>query len=173
MDEQQAEIEHVGIRRRPILAWLRLARVFQKVHHASSEQLQAWNLSLAQFDVLAQVGAAEGSTQQELADRLLVTKGNISQLLTKMERAGLIIRQREGRIRRIYLTVDGQRLAATAVPRHEDFIAERFARLSLAEQSQLLHLLRKLDRALGDEGEPARQVGIGSPKPDGDRDRCL
>lgn len=143
----------MGVRRTPVLAWLRLARVFQKVQHASTAQFGAWNLSLAQFDVLAQVGAAEGSTQQELADRLLVTKGNISQLLTRMERTGLIFRQREGRTCRIYLTPEGRGLFSSVVPRHEDFIAERFARLLPEEQSQLLVLLRKLDRALEDEPE--------------------
>lgn len=171
MEEQTTQTDHGGVRRASVLAWLRLARVFQKVHHASTEQLSAWNLSLAQFDVLAQVGAAEGSTQQELADRLLVTKGNISQLLTKMERAGLIIRRREGRVRRIYLTADGRQLFATVVPRHEDFIAEKFTRLSPVEQSQLLSLLRRLDRALADEHETVRRVEMFQPTSSGDGDR--
>lgn len=157
MNEQTTRTDRIGIRRASVLAWLRLARVYQKVHHASSEQLSAWNLSLAQFDVLAHVSAAEGSTQQELADRLLVTKGNVSQLLTKMERSGLIIRQREGRISRIYLTVEGRKLVESVVPRHEDFIAEQFSRLNPGEQSELLSLLRKLDRALGEDLEPDRQ----------------
>jgi DNA-binding MarR family transcriptional regulator len=150
---------------------LRLARVFQKVHHASTEQLSAWNLSLAQFDVLAQAGAAEGSTQQELADRLLVTKGNVSQLLTKMERSGLIVRWREGRVRRIYLTAEGRQLFAAVVPRHEDFIVEQFAGLSPEEQSQLLALLRKLDRALEDEREPVHRVAMVRPPSGTDDDR--
>lgn len=157
MNEQRTRTDHSGLRRSSVLAWLRLARVFQKVHHASTEQLSAWNLSLAQFDVLAQIGAAEGSTQQELADRLFVTKGNISQLLTKMERAGLIIRRREGRVRRIFLTDSGRQLFDTVIPRHEDFIAERFASLSPEEQAQFLGLLRKLDRALEDEREPVHR----------------
>ncbi|CCF83671.1 MarR family winged helix-turn-helix transcriptional regulator [Nitrolancea hollandica] len=171
MDEQTTRMDQSGVRRTPVLAWMRLARVFQKVHHASTEQLSAWNLSLAQFDVLAQVGAAEGSTQQELAERLLVTKGNVSQLLTKMERAGLIIRRREGRVRRIYLTDGGRQLFDTVVPRHEDFIAGKFARLSPEEQSQLLGLLRKLDRALEDQHEPVRRVAKVRPPSDADDDR--
>ena len=169
MNEQTARTNQSGVRRTPVLAWLRLARIFQQVQHASSEQLGDWNLSLAQFDVLAQVSAAEGSTQQELADRLLVTKGNISQLLSKMERAGLIIRRREGRVSRILLTDDGRRLAEAVVPRHEDFIAERFSRVSPEEQSQLLRLLRKLDRALGEE--PDRRNRMVSSKPHDGRNR--
>ncbi len=170
MNERTTRTDRTGIRRASVLAWLRLARVYQKVQHASTEQLSAWNLSLAQFDVLAQVSAAEGSTQQVLADRLLVTKGNISQLLTKMERAGLIVRRREGRISRIYLTEEGRRLVDSVVPRHEDFIAEQFSRLNPEEQFQLLTLLRKLDRALGDDLEPDRHRDTLGRMPDDEPD---
>jgi DNA-binding MarR family transcriptional regulator len=131
-----------------LLAWLRLMRVFQKVDRASDEHLRAWDLSVAQFDVLAHVGAAEGIVQQELADSLLVTKGNVCQLLDRMEGRGLILRQREGRNNRIFLTEEGRRLFNDVVPAHEALIAERFSALSHAEQDKLHELLRELDLTL-------------------------
>jgi DNA-binding MarR family transcriptional regulator len=131
-----------------LLAWLRLMRVFQKVDRLSGERLRAWDLSVGQFDVLAHVGAAEGIVQQELADSLLVTKGNVCQLLDRMEGRGLILRRREGRNNRIFLTEEGRRLFDEVVPAHEALIAERFSALSRAEQERLHELLRKLDRAL-------------------------
>jgi len=132
-----------------VLAWLRLARVFQKLEQRGAEHLRPWDLSPAQFDVLAHVGAAPGITQQELADALLVTKGNVCQLLNRMERSGLIVRRQEGRANRLFLTECGQRLFAEVVPAHEAFLARQIASLSPEEQVQLLGLLRKLDRALG------------------------
>lgn len=138
-----------GLRRVSVVAWLRLARVFQKIDRASAEHLRRWELSVAQFDTLAQLGAAEGITQQELADRLLVTKGNVSQLLDRMERRGLIRRSQEGRATRLSLTDSGRQLFGAVVPAQQELIAQRFARLSPEEQAQLLRLLRKLDRALG------------------------
>lgn len=131
-----------------VLAWLRLARVFQKVDRSSIAHLRCHGLSLAQFDVLAHVGAAEGVTQQELADALLVTKGNVCQLLDRLERAGLIRRRPEGRTNRIFLTQAGRGIFDEAVPSQEELIARLFRPLSGEEQHQLLHLLRKLDRAL-------------------------
>ncbi len=131
-----------------LLAWLRLMRVFQKVDRLSGERLRAWDLSVGQFDVLARVGAAEGIVQQELADSLLVTKGNVCQLVDRMEGRGLILRRREGRNNRIFLTEEGRRLFDEVVPTHEAFIAERFSALARAEQERLHELLRKLDRAL-------------------------
>ena len=103
---------------------------------------------MAQFDVLAHVGAAEGITQQELADSLLVSKGNVCQLLDKLEGRGLISRRREGRTNRLFLTQKGRQLFDEVVPNHEALIEERLSALSREEQKSLHDLLRKLDRAL-------------------------
>jgi hypothetical protein len=80
-----------------VVAWLRLLRVAQRGEQDLGEQLKGWGLNNAQFDVLAHVGANEGVMQQELADSLLVTKGNIAQLLDRMQKRGLIERRPEGR----------------------------------------------------------------------------
>lgn len=131
-----------------VMAWMRLARVFQKIDRASEVRLRPWNLNVAQFDVLARVGAAEGITQQELADRLLVTKGNISQLLDRLERRGLLKRCQEGRTNTLSLTEEGQQLYAQVVPAQEEMVAQHFSALTSQEVNQLLHLLRKLDRSI-------------------------
>lgn len=132
-----------------VISWLRMARIVQKIERAAALHLRQWQLSLAQFDVLAQAGASQGMTQQELADTLLVTKGNISQLLDKMEQTGLLARKQEkGRTYRIYLTPSGQALFDEVVPRHEAFITGQLSALPSQEQKQLLGLLRKLDHSL-------------------------
>ncbi|GAC1471559.1 MAG: hypothetical protein PVSMB7_23430 [Chloroflexota bacterium] len=103
---------------------------------------------MAQFDVLARVGAAEGPTQQELADSLLVTKGNVCQLIDRMERSELLQRRQDGRSNRLYLTSKGRALFEDVVPEHECVIAQLFSPLTPEEQRHLLALLRKLDRGL-------------------------
>ena len=150
IEYERAELCNQHRRRRvtAVFAWLRLARVFQKIDRASSDRFRCRGLSMAQFDVLAHVGAADGPTQQELADRLLVTKGNVCQLLDRMSTAGLLERRQEGRANRLYLTEEGRRLFDEVVPSHEDHIAELLSPLTLEEQQQLLYLTRKLDRAL-------------------------
>ncbi len=131
--------------RSSLLAWLRLARVYQKIDRASVVHLRPWDLNVAQFDVLAQVGSAQGMTQQELADRLLVTKGNISQLLDRMEQHGLLRRCQEGRTNTLVLTEAGDHLYKQVVPTQEEMVMKQFSSLSTEEVEQLLHLLRKLD----------------------------
>ncbi len=130
-----------------LLGWLRLARVYQKIDHATAELLRGWELSVAQFDVLTQLGVQEGITQQQLADRLLVTKGNVSQLIVKMERRGLILRCQEGRSMRLALTAAGRQLRDATVPAQEALIARHFANLTPEEARTLHTLLRRVDRA--------------------------
>lgn len=129
-------------------AWLRLARVFQKIDRTSVDLLRQWDLSVAQFDVLVQVGNADGLTQQQLADRLLVTKGNVCQLLDRMEERGLLVRKQEGRANRIHLTEKGRDLRTETLPAQERLIEGIFSALPRAQQTALLATLRRLDHTL-------------------------
>lgn len=137
-----------SLRRPAVLAWLRLARVFQQIETRSERFFRSHGLNTAHFDILAKVGAADGMTQQELAAALLVTKGNISQLLSKLEQEGLVHRRQAGRTNCLSLTERGQALFQVVVPQQEDLIADMLSPLSSDEQHQLLRLLRKLDHSL-------------------------
>ncbi|EGL18591.1 MULTISPECIES: MarR family transcriptional regulator [Paenibacillus] len=129
-----------------VLIWFRLSRVYNQSIRQSNQHLKAWNLSAAQFDVLAQVGSHERLTQQELADKLLVTKGNITQLLSKMEELGWIRREQEWKTKYISLTAEGQALFDEAVPQQEQFQASQFGALDREEKKQLLELLKKVQK---------------------------
>jgi DNA-binding MarR family transcriptional regulator len=131
-----------------ILVWLRLYRIVQKIDRMQNVHLRNWGLNIAQFDVLAHVGAHKGITQQELADSLLVTKGNISQLLDRMEDLGLLSRNQERRNKNLVLTEKGQELFDRVVPAHEQMIAEQLVALSASEIADLRRILGKLDHAL-------------------------
>ncbi|MBI3966508.1 MAG: MarR family transcriptional regulator [Chloroflexi bacterium] len=133
---------------RAVVAWLRLVRVYHKIDAATADRLRKHRLTVAQFDVLAQVGAREGQTQQELAASLLVTKSNVCQVLARMETAGWIERRHFGRANRLYLTPKGRSLFDDVVLAHEGIIADRLGALSSEEQITLLRLLRTLDRSL-------------------------
>ena len=152
-----------GLRRPPVVAWLRLLRVAQRGEQDLCLQLRRWGLSNSQFDVLAHVGANEGIVQQELADSLLVTKGNVAQLVGRMEGRGLVERRPDGRTNRLFLTDQGRKLFDEVVPAHETHIAERLSVLSKQEQRRLLDLLRKLDHAL-DGKRPSGDESRGLPR---------
>jgi MarR family transcriptional regulator, 2-MHQ and catechol-resistance regulon repressor len=139
------------MKRPSLLAWLHLVRTYNKIHHHAMDQLKCSNMSPARFDVLAQLSVAPGISQQELSDRLLVTKGNTCTLLDKMAAQGLVERcadPEDRRSYRLYLTEEGRQLAETLIPAQEDFIHEHMSALSDEEQRTLLALLRDLDRSL-------------------------
>lgn len=146
--KQTSPIQRSRVRQSAILAWLRLARVFQKVDTLSERFFRTYDLNTAQFDVLAQVGSTNEMTQQELAAALLVTKGNVSQLISKMEQDDLVMRRQEGRTNFLSLTDKGRTIFETVVPQQEALIANLFEPLSADEQRELLRLLRKLDQGI-------------------------
>ncbi|WP_460326214.1 MarR family winged helix-turn-helix transcriptional regulator [Paenibacillus sp. YSY-4.3] len=139
MDRQE---ERLGL-----LIWYRLSRIYNQSLRASNQHLKAWDLTVAQFDCLVQIGSHEGFTQQELADKLLVTKGNITQLLSKMEQLGWIERKQSWKTKSLFLTEQGRQLYNEAVPAQEHFQASHFDGLDLEEKKQLIALLRKVQHS--------------------------
>src|SRR5687768_2231040 len=128
-------------------------RAHARLEGRSQRQLRASGLTGAQFDVLAQVGAREGCTQQELADSLLVTKGNVTQLLDRMEECGWLTRSHEGRTRRVRLTRAGRALRRRVLQEHERYMAAQLAALTTSEQKTLAQLLRRIERSLDEPSQ--------------------
>jgi len=150
-----------GRTKKAVAVWLRLARLVSSQNSALGALLRDQGISLAQFDVLAQVGAAEGLTQKDLADRLVVTQGNVTQLLQKLERRNLVARPQSGRCNRLELTIAGRRLRNAIVPGQEEAIARLFTALSDSELETLSRLLRRMSR-----GGDGRTSGAAAPKED-------
>jgi len=130
-----------------VAAWNRLVRVYQRIDRLSEQNFHDLGLNTACFDVLARVSAREGLTQGELAESLLVTKGNVSQLVTKLETEGLVERRAEGRRQRLFLTPEGWAMAAVAVPRQETLLNQSLSELTGDEQNELIRLLRKWEKS--------------------------
>ena len=62
MEQQTATKERrgrIGERDIGVIAWMRLARVYHLVDRATVELVKRYELTTAQFDVIAQVGAQE------------------------------------------------------------------------------------------------------------------
>jgi len=140
-----------GVRNPGLLAWLYMMRVSNKIHRTSADHLEKYDLTAAQFDVLAHLSVKEGISQQALSERLLVTKGNVCGLIDRMESRGLVSRcshPEDRRLNLLYLTEAGKALAARAVPAHEEFLERQMQHLSAQEQRNLYTLLRDLDRSL-------------------------
>ncbi|WP_424767612.1 MarR family winged helix-turn-helix transcriptional regulator [Paenibacillus sp. sgz302251] len=127
-----------------LMIWFRLSRVYSQSVRETHQHLKKWGLSAAQFDMIAQVGVHDRLTQQQLANKLFVTKGNITQLLGKLEGQGLVQREQEWKTKYVSLTEKGKELFNEVVPMQEQFQASQYNGLNQAEKKQLLELLKKI-----------------------------
>jgi DNA-binding MarR family transcriptional regulator len=132
------------------LAMVRIVRSFTDAHTRVARE---HGLNLPRMEVLLCLRAGEGISQQELSERLLVTKGNVSMTLQAMETEALIERRTDAedqRAHRLYLTGAGrQRLAATR-PALEAVMARMLGVLSADEQRTLRRLLGRIEQTFDD-----------------------
>jgi DNA-binding MarR family transcriptional regulator len=132
-------------------AMISLARVQGRLYEALNHLCKAHGLTLPHFDVLLTLRSGEGISQQDLSDRLLVTKGNICVIAQKLSAAGLIERRSDPtdqRFHRLYLTDAGRRMLSKIFPAHRALVAHVLGGLSLPEQRALYELLNRIDQTL-------------------------
>jgi DNA-binding MarR family transcriptional regulator len=151
--ETAQEMVQDETRERAIRVWFRLLRLESRIQGAVAERLREIGLSVPQCDVLTTLTEAEGVSQQTLAERLYVTKGNISGLLDRLEGAALVERRSILADRRqyaIYLTAEGRAAAEKAIAVQHTLIVATLGRLKrddLAAFESLLIATRDLVRA--------------------------
>ena len=68
----------------PLRVYFRFLRLHRRVGSAIARELKALGLSIPQFDLLSTLSEREATTQQELAERLYVTKGHVSGLVDRL-----------------------------------------------------------------------------------------
>jgi DNA-binding MarR family transcriptional regulator len=128
--------------------WLQMIRTFWTLQSKVENSLKKHKLTLAQFDLLAMLLGLEGLNQQELAEKLAVTKGNMVGLVNRLSRRGFVKRvpSRQGRRANVIrLTPAGRELVAAALPDHLRLVNKMMSPLLSREQEQLRILLNRLD----------------------------
>lgn len=128
--------------------WVRLAKVYGLMLREVRESQTRSDVTLAQFDVLAQLlRHPEGMTSGELSDALLVTAGNVTGLVDRMSARGWVTRRAsptDQRVRIVRLTALGKRIATREVKRQETMLGEILRGLPATEQATLTENLDSL-----------------------------
>ena len=144
MQDRDEEVGHSA--KLPLQIWMRmlvctnvvLAQLRQRVR-------EEFGITMPVFDLLTQVHRPpEGPTLRELSDRLMVSKGNITELTDRLERKGLIERvpdPNDGRAQRVFLTQVGRDLVERMEPAHQAWVREIMAQ---HDQDSLHELYRVL-----------------------------
>ena len=131
-----------------------MAKVHALVEKAMSAGLAPLELKLPHYDILANVYRFPGLTQQDLADRMLVGRSNLSMLLPELERRGLVERRfdaEDRRLRRLRLTADGTALTRKALAVHVALIEDMMQALSPEECEALGDAMRRIGRHMAEK----------------------
>jgi DNA-binding MarR family transcriptional regulator len=135
-----------------LAAWRGMLRVHSALVKAlDAELLAAHELPLTSYEVLINLQAAPGRRRRmaELADGVLLSRSGMTRLVDRLEREGLLERDRctdDGRGTFAVLTDKGDALLADARRTHLDGVRERF--LQHFEPHELRGLAAFWDRVL-------------------------
>ena len=124
----------------PLRVWFRVIRLHRRAVNTVAIELKELGLSIPQFDLLSTLTEREGLSQQELAERLYVTKGNVSGLLDRMVEAGLVERRPipgDRRSNALYLTDKGRDLAERGIAAQRSYVTRTLGALPLRDLADL------------------------------------
>jgi MarR family 2-MHQ and catechol resistance regulon transcriptional repressor len=131
----------------PLSAFVKLLRSADRVSTDVHRHLIENGLTVSQFGILEALYHLGPLCQKDLGGRILKTAGNITTVITNLEKRGLVTRYRNDEDKRYFtvlLTECGKTLIADIFPRHEQRIVQRMSCLSTEEQLSLIRLCRKL-----------------------------
>ena len=135
--------------KRRLRLWLRLRSVTRTTEAELREYLRvAHGSTLPRFDVMAALRRADGDlTMSELSRRLLVSNGNTTTVVDRLELDGLVTRTPSATDRRVVhvaLTAAGRRRFDELAAEHEARVDSLFAGVSADDVDVLEELLQRL-----------------------------
>jgi MarR family 2-MHQ and catechol resistance regulon transcriptional repressor len=132
---------------RDILIWVKIATTFNLMYQEIKKELSKEKLTIPQLEIIGCLAPSKGLSLNELAERLLVTGGNVTGLIDRLERDGYVLRERNQKDRRIIyakLTPKGKEIWNMIMPRYQACISKLTMSLNLEEKKELSRLLKKL-----------------------------
>lgn len=133
-----------------VRAWVRILAVQKRALAAIRDDLER-EMTMPRFDLLANLSRSDGQTLASLSRSMLVTAGNLTGLVDRAARDGMVERRADPddrRAWRVHVTPKGQRAFRDAERRHASRVTKLFAGLTPAELSTLSRLLDKLRASL-------------------------
>ncbi|HVY48299.1 MAG TPA: MarR family transcriptional regulator [Minicystis sp.] len=147
-----------------VRVWVRVLALQKRALAALRDELER-EMTMPRFDLLANLMRQDGQTLASLSRSMLVTAGNLTGLVDRAARDGLVERRADPSDRRawrVHLTPKGQRAFRDAERRHAHRVAKLFAPLS---RTELAALLRLLDKVRGSLREGPGDVLAKRPRP--------
>ena len=134
--------------------WLRLLSCETVIEQQLRTLLrQNFTVTLPQFDVLSELErAGEPLTMSQLSTELMVSNGNVTGVIDRLEKIAFVKRvraERDRRVQYIELTTTGRKEFGQMAIEHERWLADLMSDLSMTDMAQLQHLLLKTRQSVG------------------------
>jgi DNA-binding MarR family transcriptional regulator len=145
-----------------ISVWARLLESHNLLFSAVRKRL-ADDCTMPRFELMTNLEREDGQTLAALSRRMFVTPGNLTGLVDRAERDGVVERRADPsdrRLSRIYLTASGRELVQTLLPAHAHHVAELLSSLDTSERRELRRLLGKLTQSLLVAAVPRGTLGV-------------
>jgi DNA-binding MarR family transcriptional regulator len=127
-------------------ALLQLLRSADSIWKASATFFARWNLSPSQFNVLNLLqGCPDGLSQVELSRELIMHRSNVTGLVDRLERRGLVERHKATADRRAYrvvLTRSGHNLISEILPRYHAGVERVWKEIPAERATELINDLQ-------------------------------
>ena len=129
--------------------WLRLLGSANLIeNHLKRRLREHFDVTLAQFDLMSEIARDDApKTMTEISQLLMVSNGNVTGLVDRLSRDGLVRREPSLGDRRVYLitlTDEGKTLFAEMAVQHERWLSELFSGFDEAFVSTLAEDMKKL-----------------------------
>jgi len=138
-------------KRNALRAWLKLLSTSNQIRKTLQSRLTAKHgMSLARFDILANLyrAPAAGLRLSTLSDQLMVSNGNVTQVLAPLVNDGLVGKEKaedDARASIVKLTPTGLKAFEAMAKDHASWVEELLGDLVSEEQLQLTELLGKIN----------------------------
>ena len=154
-----------SLSKRRLRLWIRLLRITRVTESHLREFLRSQHEStMPRFDVMAALHRADGElTMTELSRRLLVSNGNTTTVIDRLESDGLVQRTpstADRRIINVALTPAGRRQFTKLAVEHEAQVDRFFGDVSAADLDALEELLQRIDPSSKKDGKKVGAYGV-------------
>jgi MarR family transcriptional regulator, 2-MHQ and catechol-resistance regulon repressor len=123
--------------------------VYTSIFNGIASYLDQYGLTPAKFNVLMTIkhqGQEKGISQIDIGNRLMVTASNMTRLLEKLGRQGLIVRSSligDKRVKVIKITLKGSKLLDSVWPGYDGTVRKLAGHLSKEEQKMIARITQK------------------------------
>ena len=152
------ELEHDDARVH-LRLWLRLLKVSRQIETTLRERLRReFQSTLPRFDVMAALARyPDGLRMSELSGVLRVSNGNVTGIVDRLVKDGLVVRQAvpgDRRVQHVFLSARGRTEFDTHAAAHQQWVDELLADIPAADAELIMASLNKVDTRVSDRNTP-------------------